>query len=60
MIPLPSGGRIYLACSHNDMRRYAEHGIMLSLRRVCERRRGFPLGAAQHNIRHGVSASALR
>jgi hypothetical protein len=30
MIALPSGVRVWLATSHTDMRRYAEHRIMRS------------------------------
>ena len=36
MIPVPTGVRVWIATGHTDMRRYAEHRIMLSPRQRCE------------------------
>ena len=41
MIGLPSETRVWLASGATDMRRYAEHSIMLSPRRRMTHRRGF-------------------
>jgi hypothetical protein len=60
MIPIPSGVRVWIATGHTDMRRYAERSVMRSPQWENEQRRGFGVGAAQHNITNGAAALALQ
>ena len=59
MIPIPSGVRVWLATGHTDMRRYAERRIMRSPQWKSERRRGFSVCAARHNITMGACCFSI-
>ncbi len=60
MIGLSGDVRVWLATGHTDMRNYAERSVMRSPRWENEQRRGFGVGAAQHNITNGAAALALQ